>query len=100
MILRNLIIFCFLLQATGVIGQNPSLEYGNLITPGDLKENLTILSADALEGRETGTRGQKMAAAFISYHFQELGLKPPVNGSFYQPFPLYKNIPGEVFVRA
>ena len=97
---RCLIIFCFLLCTSGLAGQDPSLEYGNLITTADLKENLTILSADALEGRETGTRGQKMAAAFISFHFQELGLKPPVSGSFYQSFSLYKNVPGEVFLRA
>ncbi|MEX2233579.1 MAG: M28 family peptidase [Cyclobacteriaceae bacterium] len=98
--LRYLIIFSYVLLSPGLTAQNPALDYSNLITPADLKENLTILSADALEGRETGSRGQKMAAAFISYHFQEFGLKAPVNGSFYQPFPLYKTVPGEAFVRA
>ena len=95
---RHCIFFCLVLQNLAVSAQTVSREYGNIITPADLKENLTILASDALEGRETGTRGQKMAAAFISYHFQELGLKPPVNGTYYQPFDLYKPIPGKTYV--
>ena len=50
-------------------------EYGDQIKAEQLKEYLTIIASDALEGRRTGTRGQKMAAAFISNHFQEIGLK-------------------------
>jgi hypothetical protein len=42
-----------------------------------------------MEGRETGKRGQKMAAAFIAFTFQELGLAAPVNGGYYQNVPLY-----------
>ena len=40
--------------------------YGALITTSDLKDNLSIIASDAMEGRETGMRGQKMAAAFIA----------------------------------
>lgn len=75
-------------------------EYGNLITPADLKEYLSILASDALEGRETGKRGQKMAAAFIRAHFQEIGLAGPVNGSYFQPVNLYTSVPGDIYVRA
>ena len=31
---------------------------------------------------------QKIAAAFIAHHFKEIGLEPPVNGSYYQPFKM------------
>jgi hypothetical protein len=75
-------------------------KYGNKITSEELKGYLTILASDALEGRETGKRGQKMAAAFISSHFQELGLNAPVAGSYYQPVDLYRNIPGDIYVKA
>jgi hypothetical protein len=75
-------------------------QYGNMITPNDLKEYLSILASDALEGRETGKRGQKMAAAFISAHFQEIGLAGPVAGSFYQSVELYTSIPGEIYVKS
>ncbi|MCU0368718.1 MAG: M28 family peptidase [Cyclobacteriaceae bacterium] len=64
-------------------------KYATTITSADLKANLSIIASDAMEGRETGKRGQKMAAAFISFTFQELGLTAPVNGGYYQSVPLY-----------
>lgn len=81
-------------------GQNPvAQQYGNRITPADLKEYLSILASDALEGRETGKRGQKMAAAFISAHFQEIGLYAPVEGSYFQPVELFSALPGETYIK-
>jgi hypothetical protein len=75
-------------------------QYGDLIQEGKLRENLSILASDALEGRETGSRGQKMAAAFIKAHFEELGLSGPVNGNYYQPVNLYTSRPGEIYLKA
>jgi len=90
---------CMLITIAGLHAQAPvAKKYGDMITPADLKEYLSIIASDAFEGRETGKRGQKIAAAFISTHFQELGLIPPVNGNFYQPVPLYTSIPGDIYV--
>lgn len=80
--------------------ENAATKYAELITPADLKENLSILASDALEGRKTGTRGQKMAAAYISNYFQELGLAAPVNGSHYQPIDLYSVSPADIYLKA
>jgi len=96
--MRYLLLFFFAGQALWLSAQHSPVEYAELITPAQLKDKLEILASDALEGRGTGTRGQKMAAAFISYHFGQLGLKPPVNGSFYQHFDLYKTIPGKTYL--
>lgn len=78
------------------------MKYAETITEEDLRDYLTILASDAMEGRETGQRGQKMAAAFIAFHFQELGLQPVVkdgdNYSYYQKFELEKSAPGETYV--
>jgi hypothetical protein len=74
-------------------------KYADRITGADLKEYLSIIASDALEGRETGSRGQKMAAAFIAAHFQEIGLMPPVNGSYYQPVDLYTSELGDAYVK-
>ncbi|AOW20385.1 M28 family peptidase [Urechidicola croceus] len=78
------------------------VDYAETITIEDLKEDLTILASDALEGRETGKRGQKMAAAFIRAHFEELGLQGPVvNGnsrSYYQDVPLKIATPRNIFL--
>jgi hypothetical protein len=74
-------------------------KYASIIKEVELKENLSILASDALEGRKTGTRGQKMAAAFISNYFSELGLSAPVNGSYYMPIELYSIKPGDIYVK-
>jgi hypothetical protein len=66
-----------------------ALQYAATISEISLRENLSILASDALEGRETGKRGQKMAAAFIRSYFEDLGLAGPVDGSYYQPVSLY-----------
>src|SRR5687767_15762710 len=88
-----------LITSTNIFAQNAEIQkYGNRINATDLREYLTILSSDALEGRETGKRGQKMAAAFIRAHFVELGLQGPVNGDYYQVFDLYFTRPGENYV--
>jgi hypothetical protein len=84
-----------------VQAQDPKvLKYGNQINANDLKEYLSILASDAMEGRETGKRGQKMAAAFISNHFEELGLKAPASEGYYQPVPLYSSEIGEVYIKS
>jgi hypothetical protein len=88
-----------LISQSGFSQDNPLIrQYNALIKPEELKDHLTILASDALEGRMTGTRGQKMAAAFIANHFREIGLLGPVNGSYYQPVPLYQVTLGDVYV--
>ena len=100
--MRKLFSFLFLFfQSVYLFAQSsPVKEYGDQIKAEELKEYLSIIASDALEGRRTGTRGQKMAAAFIASHFQEIGLKPPVNGTYYQPVELYSSSPAEVYVKA
>ena len=50
------------------------------IEPENLKIHVFILSADSLEGRATGTSGQKKAASYIEGFFESLGLNAPVKG--------------------
>jgi hypothetical protein len=50
-------------------------KYGNMITGAELKKHLTIIAGDEFEGRETGTEGQRKAAAYIEKQFMEMGLK-------------------------
>ena len=84
-------------------GQNTvAMKFAETITIDDLKEDLTILSSDALEGRETGKRGQKMAAVYIRAHFQEIGLEAPVSHgdtkSFFQDVKLKTSKPGDIYL--
>lgn len=49
-------------------------ELAGTITVKDLRKHLTILSADDMEGRETGEPGQKKAAQYLKGEFERLGL--------------------------
>ncbi|WP_324672605.1 M28 family peptidase [Hymenobacter sp. GOD-10R] len=76
-----------------------SVTYANTITQEDLRKHLSILASDAYEGRETGEKGQKMAAEYIAKYFQDLGLTGPVQGSdnpYVQHFQLERTHWGDV----
>lgn len=80
-----------------------SKKYAETITISDLNEYLSILSSDALGGRETGESGQKMAAAYIEHFFEVNDLEPIVytpNGSSYlQSFELVSMKPGKAWIQ-
>lgn len=85
---------------------NPALRFVKTITEQDLEAHLSFLADDLLEGRETGTRGQHMAALYIQTHFKRLGLKGGMpDGSYQQYYYLQRseintaeiNINGETF---
>lgn len=61
------------------------------ITPEDLKEKLTVIAGPAMEGRETATPGQKLAAAYIENYFKKLGLKPPTDSGYQSRFTVYQD---------
>lgn len=55
------------------------------------KAHVRLLADDLMEGRETGMRGQKLAAAYIASQFQTLGLAPISNDAahpYFQTFEL------------
>jgi hypothetical protein len=94
---KKLIHSLFFILPSLAFAQDPT-PYASLIEPVALKDNLSIIASDALEGRLTGTRGQKMAAAFIADHFQKLGLQAINKGSYYQQFSLYSYKQGEISI--
>jgi hypothetical protein len=51
-----------------------------------IKEDVTFLADDKLEGRETGTKGEQEAAAYLVERFNEMGLQPKGTNGFYQTF--------------
>jgi len=44
-----------------------------------------VLAADDMEGRETGSKGQQAAEAYVVAQLQQAGLQPAGNNGFYQP---------------
>ena len=54
----------------------------------DLKKNLYIIASDEMEGRDTGSPGQKKAGEYIVQFYKDLGVTFPKKlGSYYQKVP-------------
>lgn len=66
-------------------------DFGNVegITAKQMKEFLTFIAADELEGRDTPSRGLDIAAKFIAFNLSRWGFKPAGdNGTFFQKIGL------------
>jgi hypothetical protein len=59
------------------------------VSAADMKEWLTYLSSDELQGRQIFTEGYGNAAQYIADHLKEWGVKPiGENGTYFQPVKL------------
>lgn len=65
-----------------------AIKFSSTINKDHGYKHLSVLASDAYEGRETGTKGAWMAADYIRKHFQSIGLKGPVGGSYFQPIDM------------
>ncbi len=94
----------FLLTALAVLSiscnsaQNTSVkkttrvDYANTITAEDLKTHLYIIADDKMEGRMTGSDGQKLAAEYLRNFYMDQGIKSPIEENNY-----YQHIPASYF---
>ncbi len=72
----------------GEAAGRPDLE---ALTPPERMERLvTVLAADSMEGRATGSDGARRAARFIARELESYGVEPGVDGLFIQEIPLYR----------
>lgn len=66
-------------------------DFGNIegITAQQMKDYLTFIASDELEGRDTPSRGLDIAALYIASHLSRWGIKPAGdNGTYFQKVPL------------
>ena len=63
-------------------------KYMKTITAEELKKHLYIIAADSMEGRETGSVGQKKAGRYLISQYQNNQVSFPKGAnSYYQPIP-------------
>ena len=65
--------------------------FASTITAADLKKHLYIVASREMAGRETGTEGERKAAAYIQNEFQRIGLQPGNGNSYLMPFGLMQD---------
>src|SRR5207253_3471787 len=53
------------------------------VSAGELKEWLTYLSSDSLQGRQVFTEGYGLAAGYVAEHLKAWGVKPLGDGGTY-----------------
>lgn len=70
-------------------------------TLDNIKSHIQYLADDKLEGRRTGTNGEKLAMEYISTQFSNIGLIPKGTENYYQAFDVHdgkKINPGTYFI--
>lgn len=66
--------------------------YGESIRPDRIKWLIDTLASDAMQGRETGEEGQRIAADFIARQFQDMDLPPVADKkTYFQNFQLQRD---------
>ena len=72
------IIVLFLLSSVSVSAQK--------ISEKQMKKDVQYLASDELEGRDTGSKGEALAAEYVKERFEKLGLEPKGSDGYYQEF--------------
>ena len=76
--------------------ENKSDKYAESIDSNDLKDLLSIYSSDDFEGRQTGQKGDRIAANFLRDFYIANQIEPAQNTiDYFQPYQL--NLPGEMY---
>ena len=83
---------CLLTAISTSFAQTDPAKYAATITGSNLKTHLSIIAGADMQGRETGTEGQRKAATYIETQFKKMGLQsvPSLNG-YQQFYPLYQD---------
>ena len=61
----------------------PNVQFAETINAADLKVYLSELASDAYQGRETGEKGNTLAAEYIASQLKEFGISPLPNTDTY-----------------
>jgi hypothetical protein len=73
--MKKIFLIGLLLRGSMLIAQEANATtFANMITPEELRSYLAVLTADSLEGRETGTIGNIKAGDYIARQFDKMGL--------------------------
>src|SRR3954471_19338118 len=98
--IRLLSIFLFPTLVFAQQKDTVAMHYAALIKAETMSKDLHVLASDEYEGRETGKKGQKMAASYIAEQFKADGIPPYKEQTYYQPFsfdalnsPVFKQVP-------
>lgn len=83
---RFLFSILLLLLAPNIFAQLINSDKSSIV---HIKANLQVLASDEFEGRETTTRGEKLASLYLAAELEKYGIKPyGDDGTYFQNFNL------------
>jgi hypothetical protein len=91
---RAVLAACTLLSLASAVAlraQGPGVARPGPLVPVSavrVARELSVLAADSLQGRQTGSRGSAIAARFIAGVFREAGLRPAGDSGYFQRVPV------------
>ena len=68
-----------------------AVSASKVITAAGLKKHLSIIASAEMEGRETGTEGERKAAAYLVSQYKKMNLTPGNAGSYRMPYTLFQD---------
>lgn len=75
--------------AAALLGAAPASQTPPGAAAERVRADVEFLASDLLEGRDTGSRGHQIAAAYVAAQFRSMGLKPGgTGGGWYVQVPL------------
>jgi hypothetical protein len=92
--MKKLLLIMLAASALAVNAQKKATDprtFAASITETDLSRHLYTIAGKEMEGRETATHGQRMAATYIENHFKAIGLMPGFQGGYQMQFPVYRD---------
>ncbi len=95
--MKKILLFALILVTVSCAGSKKTVikpsadltDFQNTITEEGLFIDLNILASDSLEGRDTGSEGERKAADYLAARYVELGVLPAGdNGTYFQNYEL------------
>lgn len=82
------ILFAGCISTKNINYENLTQKYVSTISESALRTNLTIIASDEMEGRQTGSEGQKKAGRYIIEQYKNAGVSFPKGATnYYQTVP-------------
>lgn len=87
---KHLITVFLCCAAVTLCAQKPVEKGLNSINRSAAEAYIGFLADDELQGREAGYHGGRVAARYIASLLKEMGIRPLLGDSYYQPFEAYR----------
>ncbi len=92
----TLLLLILIFNGFTLIAQDDKDKVLETVNQHTIKGHIYFLADDLLKGRETGTKENKIAAAYLANTFRSYGVEPnPGTGNYYQEVPMERSFPAK-----